>query len=198
MSLLPFTDPFDSMFNNTRRPRYRRTGDWGPLIPLSIMLPFHSSVEHPSSGLGSYLTAEFHKMQELESQMIDVQMNNEDGQMRFSCNVAGYLPEELNVDVEGNDLVISGEHKQQGGGQSVHRTFMRRLTLPEGVHKESIMCNIDEKGCLCVKAQRPTLDQPARISIPIGFKQSAGTELTGGDQMEKKGIAGKSCPKKGA
>jgi len=155
-------------------------------VPLSITLPFRSSsaAAEPSSlgGLDSYLTSEFRKMQELERQMIDVQMNNnKNGQMRFSCNVAGYLPEELNVDVEGNDLVIKGEHKQQEAGQSVHRTFTRRMTLPDGVHKESIMCNIDEKGCLSVQAQRPSVDtHPARISVPIGFKQSAtGATATG-------------------
>jgi len=191
MSIIRFPDIF-----NRRHHNY-----WNdPIVPVSIMLPFRSSsVDQSFGGLDSYLTSEFRKMQELERQMIDVQMNNENGQMRFSCNVAGYLPEELNVDVEGNDLVIKGEHKQQEGGQSVHRTFMRRLTLPEGVHKESIMCNIDEKGCLSVQAQRPSLDNPARISVPIGFKpQSAigGAATDDAGQTEKKGGGQGSANKK--
>ena len=46
--------------------------------------------------------------QELERQMMDVRMDREGGQITFSCNVAGYRPEELKVDVEGDSLVVRG------------------------------------------------------------------------------------------
>ena len=40
--------------------------------------------------------------------MMDVRMDREGGQITFSCNVAGYRPEELKVDVEGDSLVVRG------------------------------------------------------------------------------------------
>ena len=46
--------------------------------------------------------------QELERQMMEVKTDPEGGQIAFSCNVAGYRPEELKVDVEGNSLVVKG------------------------------------------------------------------------------------------
>lgn len=46
--------------------------------------------------------------QELERQMMDVKSDEEGGKVTFSCNVAGYRPEELKVDVEGDALVIKG------------------------------------------------------------------------------------------
>ena len=41
--------------------------------------------------------------------MLDISTDQEGGQITFSCNVAGYLPGELNVDVEGDSLVIQGK-----------------------------------------------------------------------------------------
>ena len=40
--------------------------------------------------------------------MMEVKTDPEGGQITFSCNVAGYRPEELKVDVEGNSLVVKG------------------------------------------------------------------------------------------
>ena len=95
---------------------------------------------------------------------MDVKSDEEGGKVVFSCNVAGYRPEELKVDVErrsrhqrfvfglknGCTLHLlsnfSDEHKEKHGGQTVHRTFHRSIALPEGVVKESIQCNLDEKG----------------------------------------------------
>ena len=52
-----------------------------------------------------------------------------------------------------------GEHKEKRDGQSIHRTFCRSITLPDGLVKESIKCNVDEKGIdlkvLCSHAQGP-------------------------------------------
>ena len=49
-------------------------------------------------------------LQELERQMMDVKTDREGGQITFSCNVAGYRPEELKVDVEGDSLIVKGFH----------------------------------------------------------------------------------------
>ena len=96
--------------------------------------------------------------------MMDVKTDDDGGHITFSCNVAGYRPEELKVDIEGNSLVVKGfytfnnyryfhlhfgvlgEHKEKHGGQTIHRTFHRSLTLPDGIAKDSVQCNVDEKG----------------------------------------------------
>ena len=41
--------------------------------------------------------------------MLDVKMDEEDGKITFSCNVACYQPEELKVNLEGDTLVIKGK-----------------------------------------------------------------------------------------
>lgn len=86
------------------------------------------------------------------------------------------------VNVEDNDLVITGEHKDSGDQQSVHRTFMRRIKLPETIHKETIECNLDEKGRLEVTANHKDTPKVTRQSIPIGFKQSTSQAIDSGNK----------------
>ena len=40
--------------------------------------------------------------------MMDVKTDDDGGHITFSCNVAGYRPEELKVDIEGDSLVVKG------------------------------------------------------------------------------------------
>jgi HSP20 family molecular chaperone IbpA len=54
----------------------------------------------------------------------------------------------------------------------VERSFVRRIRIPQGIHKESIQCNLDERGHLQVLGQKVNKEQPAKRSIPIGFKQA--------------------------
>ena len=40
--------------------------------------------------------------------MMDIKTDEDGGHVTFSCNVAGYRPEELKVDIEGDSLVVKG------------------------------------------------------------------------------------------
>ncbi|KAF7624714.1 hypothetical protein Mgra_00010020, partial [Meloidogyne graminicola] len=89
----------------------------------------------------------------LDRTLPHVFINRKTNEFSFSCNIAGYTSEELQVELVGAELVISGNHKQHTIHQSFHATFSRRILLPEGVHKESIQCSVDDKGCLNVIGQ---------------------------------------------
>lgn len=105
--------------------------------------------------------------QQIQNQC-DMEMG-ENGPFRFRCNVAGYKPEELSVDLEGSDLVVKGEHKDTSeGNQSLHRTFHSRVRLPEAVKKDSLECSLDEKGRLEIRAERQPIPEDQKRNIPIG------------------------------
>ncbi|CAK5018157.1 unnamed protein product [Meloidogyne enterolobii] len=74
----------------------------------------------------------------LDRTLPHVFVNRKTNEFSFSCNIAGYTPEELQVELVGAELVISGAHKQQTINQSFTASFSRRILLPEGVHKETI------------------------------------------------------------
>ena len=179
MSLIPFED----FFFPSQRPVYRTR------YPLTHY--HYNTPAVPDRLISSALNDAFGQLQQLERQLGQLQQEESstggDGKnYSFKCNVAGYLPEELNVDLQGDELVIQGEHKQEGDGQSLHRTFLRRVTLPESVHRETIQCNIDDQGRLEVRAERKVQDQKPKVSIPIGFKSAADKALNNGTAAAEK------------
>ncbi|KAI1704370.1 hsp20/alpha crystallin family domain-containing protein [Ditylenchus destructor] len=135
--------------------------------------PRYVPLSHNDALFSSILSDTFGELQRLESELgqltqpTDTQKGNH---FSFKCNVAGYRPDELKVDLQGDQLVIQGEHQHNDERQSVHRTFKRMVALPDTVHKDTIECSIDEKGRLEVRAQNKALEQDEqKRNIPIGF-----------------------------
>ena len=167
MSLIPLID--DLMWPECRSSYYCPINPW----------------QRQRGILSNVLNEGFRELQKLERHLGELQMDlNEDPSKGYTyrCSVAGYCPEELKVDVEGNELIIKGEHKSSGEGQSLQRCFTRRFTLPQDINKEDIQCNINEKGQLEVVAPKlQSVEQKKTQNIPIGFKPTTGQE-----QIEEK------------
>ncbi|KAF7638993.1 SHSP domain-containing protein [Meloidogyne graminicola] len=102
------------------------------------------------------------------------------GDFTYKVDASGFRPEELTVEVQGNEVVISGEHREKNQGESVHRQFVRRVYIPEGIKKESVKCDMDNNGRLCVSAKQ---NVEGKRTIPIDFKPvNTATITTGGQQ----------------
>ena len=124
----------------------------------------------------------FHEMDNLVSALLDdrqLMPQAELGNMKvgkddftYSVNVAGFKPEELKVDLDGDSLVISAEHRESSKDESVHRSFVRKLTIPQEVRKETIKCDIDDKGHLNIHGAKLAIEDQKTRQIPIGFKPS--------------------------
>nr|CAD2167658.1 unnamed protein product [Meloidogyne enterolobii] len=106
----------------------------------------------------------------LDRTLPHVFVNRKTNEFSFSCNIAGYTPEELQVELVGAELVISGAHKQQTINQSFTASFSRRILLPEGVHKETIQCSVDDKGLLNVSGQLMHVGKPKTIQQEYNSK----------------------------
>ena len=70
-------------------------------------------------------------------------------------------------------------------GESVHRQFIRRVLIPEGIMKESIKCENDG-GRLCICAHRG--QQKGDGPIPIEIKK--GTQMSIDEQKKQQKIRG--------
>ena len=46
---------------------------------------------------------------------------DEQGNLTYKVDVSGFRPEELNVEVQGNEIVVRGEHKEQNQGLAFFR-----------------------------------------------------------------------------
>uniref|UniRef100_A0A915N0F0 SHSP domain-containing protein n=1 Tax=Meloidogyne javanica TaxID=6303 RepID=A0A915N0F0_MELJA len=96
----------------------------------------------------------------------------DDSLFKFSCDAFDYRPGEIEVKIDGEELIITAEHKKEDEHQSIHRSFTRRVQLPKNIKKETIECSVDSNGQFNVTAEliKPEKKQEEKqkaIKIPI-------------------------------
>jgi HSP20 family protein len=116
------------------------------------------------------------------------------------ADLPGLSESDVNIELEGNVLTISGERKaeheeRKEGYYRVERAsgqFARSLTLPEGVNPEGVRANFD-RGVLEVRIPKPEARKPRKVEISVGggaktiegaeSGASAGTGADAGDPV---------------
>ena len=110
----------------------------------------------------------------------------------------GVKPDEVNLEVHGNTLAISGERKfedQREENEYLQREFSygrfeRTITLPEGVDTNNVRANFDN-GMLEITAPISESARPRRIQVGRGSEQRTLTgEATRGGQSTRAASAG--------
>jgi HSP20 family protein len=108
-----------------------------------------------------------------------------DGRLVFRAELPGLDKENVNVEIDGDQLVISGERteseEQRRGGrvysERCYGAFERRITLPEGCDLEDVQASF-ENGVLEVSITVPEEAKPQRRRIQI---KGAGEEHKEGE-----------------
>jgi HSP20 family protein len=98
----------------------------------------------------------------------------------FTADLPGVREEDLEINVTGNQLTVSGrrEQEQEQEGEQYHafeRTygaFMRTFSLPEGADPESVQAEFKDGVLRIVVGKRPEV-QPRRISVLGAAKEAA-------------------------
>jgi HSP20 family protein len=126
--------------------------------------------------------------------MPQIEVFEREGEIVLRADLPGLRPEDVEVEVEQDQLVIRGERRQeqrqeeQGFFRSERNygTFFRALTLPEGVDPEQIQARF-EHGVLEVHVPVPQQrSQRRRIEIARG----QGGEQSGGQGQQGSGRGG--------
>ncbi|CAN8004299.1 unnamed protein product [Ixodes hexagonus] len=87
--------------------------------------------------------------------------------LELTCNVRGFLPEELSVRTVDGNVVVHGKHEEtHEDGGFVRREFTRRFPLPEDVDPGAVTSCLDtETGRLIIEAPRTS---PKKVrTIPV-------------------------------
>ena len=94
-----------------------------------------------------------------------------DSHLRIVLAVAGFSPDDLSVQIEGNQLVIRGRQSPEDGGTLLHRgiatrQFQRSFVLADGI--EVTGATLDD-GLLRIDLERPLVNSEVRcIEIASG------------------------------
>ena len=75
---------------------------------------------------------------------------------RARFNVKDYKPEEVNVKVDNDKLIVQAKHEEKGGSKSVSREFSREINIPREVDKMALGCTISSDGVLTAEAPMQT------------------------------------------
>jgi molecular chaperone IbpA len=104
----------------------------------------------------------------------------EENEYRITMAVAGFAPDELNLEMKDNTLTVSGRKSEKtngGQGQFLHqgiaaRSFERRFQLADYVEVEGADM---ENGLLHIKLRREIPESMKPRNIPIGKAQGPKT-----------------------
>uniref|UniRef100_A0A1I7YA04 SHSP domain-containing protein n=1 Tax=Steinernema glaseri TaxID=37863 RepID=A0A1I7YA04_9BILA len=113
-----------------------------------------------------------HLLQEIST--LDAGVTRKDGVFSLSFPTADFAPEELEVNVVGDSIVVEGTHSSASENGSLERRFCQKVRIPSDVDAESIQSVLDAKGNLCVSAKikKPAVEEGKR-NIPIGMAERA-------------------------
>jgi HSP20 family protein len=93
----------------------------------------------------------------------------EDGKLHLQMDLPGVDPKEVEILLEGSELVIRGERKSSTEGKGGYRetrygSFERRFTVPKGVDAEKVEAKYD-KGVLALTMPLPEATKAKRINV---------------------------------
>jgi HSP20 family protein len=129
------------------------------LLDAYVREPF-SSVEWPLMGQRNWMPA------------VDIAEN--DTEVIVRAELAGVKPEDLEVNVSGNYLVLAGEKKDslEGTGRNYLQLenrfggFRRTIPLPQSVAPENVEAELDS-GVLTVRLQKTPSTQAKRVAVKV-------------------------------
>ncbi|KAK0428320.1 hypothetical protein QR680_010730 [Steinernema hermaphroditum] len=97
-------------------------------------------------------------------------VSRKDGDYSVSFKTSEFAPEELEVNVVGDSIVVEGKHSSESENGSIKRHFCQKILIPSDVDPKSIQSALDFNGNLSVSAKikKPAVEEGKR-NIPIGM-----------------------------
>jgi len=107
------------------------------------------------------------------------------------ADLPGLADEDVNVQLEDNELTISGErtseHEQQQEGyyrlERAFGSFSRSLTLPEGVDPDGVQAHF-ERGVLEIQIPKPEQKKPRQVQISLGDRPADTRTIDSADSTD--------------
>ena len=77
---------------------------------------------------------------------------NNQNKLEMVVDMKNYRPQEINVSVTNNELIIKGEHQHNDGNRSERSTFFKSTTLPPGIQVDKLESHFNDDGQLKIEA----------------------------------------------
>lgn len=98
---------------------------------------------------------------------------SDDEKFQIVLDVSHYRPEEIEVKVSGDDLIINGKQETEEKGRCVTRQFTRNFKLPRDVNLSSVKSRVGKDGYLYVYARKEaSFDEERIVNILVNGRRS--------------------------
>ncbi|XP_054271021.1 alpha-crystallin A chain-like [Macrosteles quadrilineatus] len=161
MSLVPFF--VDEMLRDLERPLYDQHFGLG-LWPSDNLIPTTQLLRAPLRC--GYMRP--WRLLDWDNSGISNIINDKDG-LKINLDVQQFKPEELNVKVVDDYVVVEGKHEERSDEHGfISRQFSRRYKIPENVDKNALKSSLSSDGVLQLEAPK-VANHPAsgETSVPI-------------------------------
>ena len=102
-----------------------------------------------------------------------------DGKFRAKLNFSGFKPEEIKLQLRGNELNIAGKQISERDDFYLSRDYSRRITLPNDVILSTVTSRLSKEGLLTIEASRDPALLPHERSIDVTMETDEGIKQIG-------------------
>ncbi|GMS89602.1 hypothetical protein PENTCL1PPCAC_11777 [Pristionchus entomophagus] len=123
------------------------------LVSSHYLFPYWKTVSNENSlNLGSFLG----------------EIENTPEKFAVSVDVSHFKPDEIKVNLTGNELTIEGNHEEKNDQHgTIQRSFIRKFVLPDDSNLDSLRSSLSNKGHLTIEAPKKTSSIAQSRAIPI-------------------------------
>uniref|UniRef100_A0AC35TXA3 SHSP domain-containing protein n=1 Tax=Rhabditophanes sp. KR3021 TaxID=114890 RepID=A0AC35TXA3_9BILA len=97
------------------------------------------------------------------------------GNLNTTINMGDFLPEEIVIELRGDNLCISAEHHEDSRNNHLDNKFAHSIFLPPNIDRTTLNTNLTGGGRLLVEARafppQPALNTNTPIRIPINYSK---------------------------
>ena len=106
----------------------------------------------------------------LGNRRVEEKADEKDGKFAVKVDLSGFKPEEIKVQLRGNEMTITGEHKSDEGGFHLSRDYSRRIILPGDVDLSSVTSRLSKEGMLTIEASVNPALLPRERNLEIAME----------------------------
>lgn len=91
--------------------------------------------------------------------------NTDDKEFSVSLDMSSFTPDEINIKVVGNNVVVSAKHESETKGHYTSQQFNRHFVLPKDLDMSTVSSSVSKDGKLHIKAERKSFGDPEERQI---------------------------------
>ncbi|KFM59110.1 Protein lethal(2)essential for life, partial [Stegodyphus mimosarum] len=107
------------------------------------------------------------------------EVKNDDKNFEVSLNVSQFKPEELEVKIVDNFVLIHGKHEEKSDEKGfVSREFSRRYMLPQNCEGDRVTSSLSPEGVLTINAPKKAIEEKPKEErkVPISKEEAKAVE----------------------